>query len=64
MERLFQNFTGYLCKIGLITSSTTNELYKIYNNIIQSAKQNSNINNIDFKEAVCATLIYFFSSLN
>lgn len=63
MERLFHNFTGYLCKIGLITPSTSNELYKIYNNIIHSAEQNSNINNIDFKEAVCATLIYFFSSL-
>ena len=64
MEHQVQNFIDYLQKLGIANSASKKEIVKVYTNILESAKQNANISNIDFKEAMCATLIYYFSSLN
>ena len=62
MEVYFTNhFIKYLFEIGIIDKKSVTDLIKAYTNI---KKNNTYENSLDFKDAMCASLIYYFNSIN
>lgn len=62
MEVYFTNhFIKYLFEIGIIDKKSVTDLITAYTNI---KKNNTYENSLDFKDAMCASLIYYFNSIN
>lgn len=61
MEVYFTNhFIKYLFEIGIIDKKSVTDLITAYTNI---KKKNAYENSLDFKDAMCASLIYYFNSI-
>lgn len=58
---LINHFIKYLFEIGIINGKTVTDFITTYTNIM---KNDTYKDNLDFKDAMCASLIYYFSSID
>ena len=58
---LTNHFIKYLFEIGIINGKTVTDFITTYTNIM---KNETYKDTLDFKDAMCASLIYYFSSID